>query len=371
MIIKRGRPFLARPRPIVKKIPLKQVSTKKKIPKIFGIRLYLVVLIFVLFLLIVIFYLFIIKEKGALVCGDGTLYENCSLRKPYFCLNGTLIEKASVCDCPEILTKKGDLCSSKYQINPKNITLKYVLRGEKNKINFVVYGGMVDYISSLPKSIYHSRDEKPLRRDFKLRNINEEEQRELLLSLVTKIQNIAENKEDQVRIAVSIVGNIPYWESEKIITVGPNQINYTRYPYEVLYDFQGACEGRSELLVFLLKEMGYGVAIFYYSLENHEAVGIKCPMKYSLNNTGYCFVETTAPSIISNNQGYYIGWGELSSEPEMILISEGDSLGKNLYEYKDARDLIKISKIIEEKGELNIFQYNKLESLREKYGLEI
>ena len=336
----------------------------------------IVVLIFILLVLTVIFYLLVIKERETFICGDETFNGDCSLRKPYFCLNNTLIEKASVCGCPEILTKKGDLCISEYQTNPKNITLKYVLRGEENEIDFVTYKGMADYISSLPKSIYHSEDEMPSRGDFKLMNINEGEQKELLLPLVTKIQNIAKNKEDQVRIAISIVQNVPYGESEKIITFGSNELNYSRYIYEVLYDMQGACEGKSELLAFLLKEIGYGVALFYYPSENHEVVGIKCPIEYSLDNTGYCFVETTGVSIITNNQGYYIGRGDIGggklfSEPEMFLISEGDSLGKSLYEYRDAKDLIKISKAIEEKGEINIFQHNRLEGLRKKYGLEI
>jgi len=330
---------------------------------------YLMVLIFALLFLAIMFFLFVIEERNY-DCGDGTPEGNCSLRLPYFCSNGTLVEKASVCDCPETLLRKGDLCHSKYQINPKNITLKYILRGEENEIDFVIYKGMVDYISNISKTISYSKDEKPLRRDFKLKKINEEEQRELLLPLLTKIQNIAEDKKDQMRIAISIVQNIPYGESKKNITIKSNQINYSRYPYEVLYDMKGACEGRSELLAFLLKEMGYGVVLFYYPLDNHEVVGIKCPVKYSLDNTGYCFVETTGPSIISNDQVVYIGWGKLSSEPEMILISEGDSLGKNLYEYKDSKYLIWVSEIIEKEGELNFFQYKILGYLRKKYGLK-
>ncbi len=310
-----------------------------------------------------------IKNKKV-VCGDGTLEGNCSAIKPYFCFNETLVKKASVCGCPEILTRSGDSCISKYQTNSKNITLRYILRGEKEKINFIIYQEMVDYISQLPKSIYYSNDEKPSRQDFKLKKINEKEQRELLLPLVVEIQNAAENKNDQVRIAISIVQNIPYGESNKNITIRFNQINYSRYAYEVLYDKKGACEGKSELLAFLLKEMGYGVVLFYYPLENHEVVGIKCPDKYSLKDTGYCFIETTGPSIISNNQEDYLGLGKLSSNPEVIFISEGNSLGENLYEYKDARDLIKLNEIIEEEGALNIFRHYKLNSLKEKYGLE-
>ena len=223
-------------------------------------------------------------QEEVFTCGDGTFYYNCSLRKPYFCLNGELIEEASICGCPGILMREEDSCVSKYQTNPKNIILKYILRGEIKEINFTVYGEMVDYISSLPKFIYYEKDVEPLRRDFKLRNINEEEQRELLLPLVTKIQNIAENKEDQVRIAISIIQNIPYNESGEIITIG--------------------------------------------------------------------------------------GGEKLSSKPEVIFISEGDSLGENLYEYKDAKNLMKINKIIEEKGRINLIEHFKLKKLKEKYGLE-
>lgn len=335
---------------------------KKRTKKIF-----LISLIFILILLIVLISLFV---NNKVICGDGTPEGNCSLRKPYFCLNGILVEKAFFCECPENLTKGGNLCFSKYQTNPKEITLDYILRGEEKKINFTVYEGMVDYISQLPKSLYYFGDEKPLRQDFKLKKINEEKQRELLLPLVIQIQNLAENERDQVRIAISLVQKIPYKESGKNVTIGLNNINYSRYAYEVLYDMRGVCEGKSELLAFLLKEMGYGVVLFYYPLENHETVGVKCPIEYSLNNSGYCFIETTGSSILSNDQEYYLGWGKLTSEPEVIFISEGNSLDKNFYEYKDAKDFIKLNEIVEKEGELNIFRHLKWESLKEKYGLE-
>ncbi len=327
-------------------------------------------IIFIIILFVLVVFLFYLLKENVSVCGDGTYEGNCSAIKPYFCLNQTLMEKASVCECPKNLAREGDSCISKYQTNPKEITLNYILRGEKKKMNFTVYEGMVDYISQLSKSIYYFGDEKPLRKDFKLQKINEEEQRQLLLPLVVQIQNLAKDKRDQVRIAISLVQRIPYGESGNNITIGLSQINYSRYAYEVLYEMQGACEGKSELLAFLLKEMGYEVVLFYYPAENHEVVGVKCPIKYSLNNSGYCFVETTGPSILSNNQEYYFGWGKLTSQPEIIFISAGNSLDKNFYEYKDAKDYIKLNDIVEEKGELNIFRHYRWESLKKKYGLE-
>jgi len=330
-------------------------------------------LLFILFLLFIIGYFILEKPpEKALTCSDGTFYETCSLRKPFFCSDGKLIEKASVCGCSKFLTKKDDSCISKYQNNPKNITLEYILRGEKDEINYTVYGGVIDYLFSLSRHIFYSEEENVFRRDFKLKNINEEIQREMLLPLVIKIQNLAMDKEDQARIAISLIQNIPYEASEEIFMFEygqANQTNSSGYPYDVFYNMNGSCEEKSNLLAFLLKEIGYGVAIFYYPIENHEVVGIKCPVEYSLNSTGYCFVETTGPSIISDKGGYYLGWGKLSSEPEVMLISEGDSLGKNLYEYEDAEDWVKINGILEEKGKINIIRHWKLEKLREKYGL--
>jgi len=358
---------------------MQEFTFKEKLKFFFethALKKFLVILVPIFFILFFFFMAghltFEKPSEKVLTCGDGTFYETCSLRKPYFCSNGVLMEKSSACGCSESLTKEGDSCISKYQNSPKNITLKYILRGEKEEINYTVYGGMADYFLSFPKYIYYYGEEQSFRRDFKLKNVNEENQRELLSPLITEIQNIAMNKEDQVRIAISLVQNIPYEASGEIFMFENgqiNQTNYSEYAYEVLYNMQGNCEGKSGLLTFLLKEIGYGAVIFYYPLENHEAVGIKCPVEHSLNGTGYCFVETTGPSIISNNKGHYLGWGKLSSDPEVMLISEGDSLDEDLYEYKDAEDWIKLSEILEEKGKINFIRYWKLEKLREKYGL--
>lgn len=338
---------------------------------LFFTQKFFIIGIIFLFLLTLIFFPGNFKtSEEALVCGDGTLYNECSMRRPYFCLDGTLIEVSFVCHCPSTLMRKGNSCVSKYQTFPKNITLKYVLRGEEKEIDFTVYEGIANYTSELPRDIFYKGDEEPSRRDFKLMNIDEREQRESLLHLVTKIQNIAKDKDDQVRIAVSLVQKIPFKLSDKLGIVRHNQtINYSRYPYEVLYETQGVCGEKSELLAFLLREMGYGVVLFYHKPENHESLGIRCPIEYSLGNTGYCFVETSGPSIITNNELEYVGGVKLYSEPELILISEGDSLGEDLYEYKDALEMIKINNIIEERGSINFFQTLKLKKLKKKYGL--
>ncbi len=276
---------------------------------------------------------------------------------------------ASVCECSDNFVKINNSCVSIYQTKPKEIFLEYVLLGENYSVSFVVYDGFINYISEVPRSIYYSYEDNFSRADFKIKAINEEEQRKLLMPLVIKIQNMTLNKEDQVRIAISIVQNIPFGVSNKTLSFGKYEVNYSRYPYEVLYDMQGICGEKTDLLAFLLKEMGYGTAFFYYPLHNHEVLGVKCPIKESLAKSGYCFVETTGPSIITDDKIYYTNMGKLHSEPEIYLISEGESIGDKFYEYSDADKLIKIRDFIEENGWLGPVQKRTFEEIKEKYGL--
>jgi hypothetical protein len=109
--------------------------------------------------------------------------------------------------------------------------------------------------------------------------------------------------------------------------------------------------------------------MFHYFQENHEAIGIKCPKKYSLNNTGYCFIESTQPAIIGYSQGEYSGGRALYSSPKIIKISEGISLDGNMEEYRDARMLNRIYNVSKSYKQINLMEYFKLSQLTKKYGL--
>ncbi len=306
-----------------------------------------------------------ISESPLPACGDGTAYNTCSKTKPYFCENGILIEKSSVCGCDENMSKNLESCTFGYKAYPQDVTLRYMLDGKEKDLNFTVYGDMADYLSKVPRTIDYLGSEKPLRADFKLKTINEQNQRELLLPLVVEIQNLANNKADQARIAVSIVQNIPYNSTERKISFAGGEVNYSKYPYEVLYYNQGICGEKSALLAFLLKEIGYNVSIFYFAEENHEVVGIACPVEKSFKHTGYCFVETGGPAIISDSSLIYAGGIKLKSEPEIMFISEGVSLPESMQEYSDARTM----KNIRNGNLFGVFESWKFSGLKEKYGL--
>ena len=336
---------------------------KEEVKKV--ILICLIVLFFSLIFLISLRFIF---SNNDLSCADKTKNNECSDVKPYFCLNGNLIKNASFCDCPTNSETEGNNCISKYEIVPKEIVLNYTLRGKEGNISLIVYQGIYNYTSNLPR--YIDSNENPTILDFRLKNINEEFQREFLFPLIVKIGNITNNKEDQARIAISLVQNIPYGYSKKSYLFNKiNKVDYQRYAYEVLYDLQGVCGEKSALLIFLLRELNYGTSFIYYLPENHEATGIKCPIKNSLNNTGYCFIETTSPSIIGDDKIEFIETGELISTPQIIVVSEGESFGKNQYEYKDAKTLMNIRETINKYGAVNFIQSMQFKKLTKKYGL--
>ena len=330
----------------------------------------LVAISILVLLIISVLFIFFLSQKH--FCNDGTASGDCSAAKPFFCSRGVLIENSSFCGCSNISQTQDNKCISSYQESGKNIILNYTLKGVNGQINFTVYKKLYDHLSSLPRYMQYNPNDSSVLLDFKLRSISDPEQTELLMPLVVDIKNLAKNKDDQARIAISLVQNIPFGSSNKTLNFGAISIDYYRYPYEVLYDMQGVCGEKSELLAFLLKQIGYESAFIYYRAENHEALGIKCPISQSMNNTGYCFIETTGPSIISDYQTEYVGIGTLVSTPEIIPVPDGNlsSFGeKNFYEYNDAKIFDTIKERENAAGTINFIQNMQYYELKRKYGL--
>ena len=251
----------------------------------------------------------------------------------------------------------------KYNTNPKMVNYNYNLQGTKGQIPYTVYGGINDYLKSQPRGIsYYQGESPPTDIDYIIKHLDNKEQKEFIDPLIYKIQNITSNKDDQARIAISFVQNINYdWQGFE------TGILTSKYPYEVLYTNSGVCGEKTELLAYMLREIGYEVAIFRFDIESHDAIGIKCPQQYSYRNSGYCFVESTLPSIITDSGANYIGVGQLKSEPKILEISDGSSFDSVSEEYNDAVTLNKIYKMGSVLDENN---YNKWSSLVNKYGIK-
>jgi len=299
-------------------------------------------------------------------CEDGTVYGKCSASRPFYCINGFLVRKASVCGCAAGFEADGEKCVSVYLKGPKEMMFQYVLRGHYDVIIADVYKGLKDYLAGIDRH-YYCDPVCPSDRELELRYIDEEQQKENLIDIAEIIRSLASEKDDQARIAISLVQNIPYdWAG-----YGLDDLN-NRYPYEVLYDNRGVCAEKSRLLAFFLRELGYGVALFNFEGEMHMAVGIKCPYQYDYEDSGYCFIESTVPSIITDSTGDYIEVGKLTSAPDIIRISDGVSFDSVDEEYEDLTLWIYLNVMAESSGGLlSPSNYRKWERLVEKYGIQV
>ena len=229
-----------------------------------------------------------------------------------------------------------ELTTSKFSTYPRVNTYNAVVGKKKYRIQCVTYGGLNNYLSNIPRAItYYTDQPEPTTKDFILRNIDNIVQKPFLEPLVQAIRSAAPIEADRVRIAISLVQNIPYRDDDS-----------NKYPYEVLYTNSGNCEEKSELLAYLLRDLGYGVAIFDYDNPTfgHMAVGIKCTGRHDYIGSGYAFVETTKPRAIADSNGEYTDFNGniigLPIMPDIIQICNGklfddfDNVSKcNMYLY--------------------------------------
>lgn len=248
-------------------------------------------------------------------------------------------------------------------VNPKTIHYTYTLRGVSSQIEFTVYGGLYNYLVSAEDStvsyVFQPPSSEEIRRTVTLRYVNEKTEQSELNNLANIIKQITPNQDDQARIAISLVQNIPY--DYDALTI--DSVDW-KYPYEVLYTNTGVCGQKSILLVCLLRDLGYGCVIFEFP--NHAAVGISCPSEYAYYS-GYAFVESTSPSIITNCNEDYVGTGKLPSSPSYVIaIQEGKSMDSVSEEYQDNQTL---QSLIDMGPVLDEYNYAQWQTLVNKYGL--
>lgn len=216
----------------------------------------------------------------------------------------------------------------------KEITFNYVLRGENGTITLTLSKELNEYFGCLSNQPFSSRDEQ-----FH-EYVENPVQDKYLEPLVAQIQAKTENRDDQVRIAVSLVQQIPYDTEEAEETIAANYTLSSRYPYQVLYHHGGICGGKSFLLGYLLKKMGYGVAFFEIPSIHHQAVGISCNQPYDFRSLGYGYIEATNPAIMTQEK-YEIA-GEAVEIPDDITvypIANGSKFESINEEYADAREM--------------------------------
>jgi hypothetical protein len=236
----------------------------------------------------------------------------------------------------------------------KTQSFDYVLYGKSGKITATLYGGVKNYLQSKEPTTYigYESDTYKMVLDNKIQD-------KYLNEIFDNIKTQTNIKDDQAKIAVSLVQNIRYPSLSY-------QNTQQSYPYDTLYNKFGICSEKSLLLAYLLKNLEYEVVLFSFNKENHMAVGVKTDDKYSYKNTGYAFIETTEPSIITDSSGDYVGAGKLNSFPTIIPISSGNTLNSLSEEYIDA---IKYNQLKSQGEILSPEKYRQWEVLMWKYGI--
>ena len=146
-----------------------------------------------------------------------------------------------------------------------------------------------------PKTFYYSSDNPPLdlRESFYGLFLKLKTGDTSLDDLIASAKKIAAqnnwSEDELVEFVLALIQYIPYDNSKVSAGVSNNPF----YPYETLYLNRGVCSDKTFLAVALLRRLGYGAAILDFADINHTAVGLSCPLSLSLNNSGYCYVETT------------------------------------------------------------------------------
>jgi len=187
------------------------------------------------------------------------------------------------------------------------------------------------------------------------------DQKEALKPLVNWLKKKIKKSGDRVRAAASLVQNIPYDDNKATgREIEPTGRKHgPRYPYETLYDNTGICGEKSSLIVYLLKQLGYGTATMTFASPAHEVAGVKCPPAYDFRDTGYC--------IIQPNYRKMITWegSQKDKDPYQIMILSDGKTFNAKKDYKDSRDWWKVLR----EGTASNKNYKLYKKLVKKYGL--
>ncbi len=256
--------------------------------------------------------------------------------------------------------------------------LEYTLNGKNDYIDFKVSDNLNNWAMRQIKRSYYNMNISSIRpyytnKRYVLNVLGYKTENLALNQLVYQIQSITPNRNKQVMIAVSLVQNIPYnYNIDKSINAIPTNIKVypEQLPYQVIYNLNGVCGSKSILLVYLLKQLGFNTAIFYFKEENHEAVGIKSLSQYAYKNTGYAYIETDIPTIITYSSGRY-GNGniKLNSVPEVIKVSNGYTFNATIL-FKNNLLYGSLINDISKNNTLNNHNYKLYVNLYNKYGLK-
>lgn len=185
---------------------------------------------------------------------------------------------------PTISTSPSDYAAS----------LSWIYKLENFKLNLPLKSSLNSAYAASAKTFYYTGDVEPFSAREQFYNIffNKKSGDTVVADLVAYGRQVAASRswtrDQTAEFLIALVQYIPYDNAK--LNQDPMQPNY---PYETLYHDSGICSDKTFLTVAILRELGYGAAILDFPNLNHSAAGISCPLADSVNNSGYCYIETT------------------------------------------------------------------------------
>ena len=242
-----------------------------------------------------------------------------------------------------------------FRQSPKTTTFSFFMGRDMRTMSFTTFGGLSDFFSNKSHSYHYDPDNGVI-----VDLLENEVQNEFMRPFIEMIRQRSITGDDQAKIAISLVQRIPY-----------NGNRYTRtatdwyYPYETVHNNKGSAADKSVLLAYILNELGYETVLFEFP--GHMAVGVKASSRYSFYDTGYAFIETTRPTIITYEPDTSYGGFSISQNPRIIHLSGGKRVLDVSAEYGDA---MRMKQLEEMGGSLNQSYRAELSKISDKYDLD-
>ena len=198
-----------------------------------------------------------------------------------------------------------------YLQSPKTTSFSYFIEGNRRSLSFTTFGGLSDFFSGKSHSFYYDPDNGVI-----MDLLENTVQNEFMLPFIDMIRKRSITGDDQAKIAISLVQRIPNNGNRYVRT----QTDWY-YPYEILHNNEGSAADKSILLAYILNELGYETVLFEFP--GHMAVGVKSSSRYSFYDTGYAYIETTRPTIITYEPDAGYGGFSISQNPRVIHLIGG------------------------------------------------
>lgn len=183
--------------------------------------------------------------------------------------------------------------------DPVKKTFNWEFKGAKYSLDETLYGSVYEFYKSQPKKFSYSGELKPnWEEEYYGMFLKRPEDDKSISALASDIQVLGKKhglSDDQiVDLTLAFVQSIQYDDAKAKNILAKTGNETMLYPYETLFEQAGVCSDKSLLATVLLRQMGYGTAIFAYNQDNHMSIGISCPQNYSTYGSGYCYAETTS-----------------------------------------------------------------------------